>query len=626
MSSTASSGGSFFAYPGLANFDVDWYQQRDYDVPYGHRPGATIKKIGCYLCCCCNELHAFGIHVSPPTLNSWLQQQPDGFGRLVYVNPLAVVRYARAQGVNIGFARNVPLDEALARGMYVQTSVKNGGHWVTIACHSVGAPGEPIKYLMHDPMYSLRGFVYTDQYPGGASTTNTRCFYWKWPISQGAGQGAGGAQTESEVGNSGPSAEPDWGGSSIYATSNTGVTMCLWKNGNLLETAEEEALEDDETGEIVSGGQTLTHSNTAVGSYELRVVGAPGTPYEVELIDYDSQMDFTKTVYSGVIDSTGTYVIPFEHDAEATFYDIGPLADIPLGTRVTFRDGGVTAALPDGFYAQPANGLVPAVFIQTSTTVYRGQEISLVSGTVGERNGKKCVIADQVSVYWSSYGALVPNPLGVTAEKASTTFNLFCKTWGAVTEGNSSGVTLSNTLFIPCNGSQYAVGTLLSALGVEDGNVLYIDGENDIFVLYVPQEGFGGSMQETGLRTPPEPRTSTNDRISWAIEQPDGTKVDLHAEMIVDVSANGFDICETSGLMSDRMRVLGSWDISKWQTVDVSGYILTLPDGNRAISDACVMVYVDAIGRRFEFPMPFKDAFGNVIGGWPWKQEVKRSN
>ena len=82
----------------LRSFELGFYWQTDYNDLYGYTRTRRIRNIGCFLCCCCNELQALGVNVDPSTLNAWLYAN-GGYSRGDCVDASAVVRYARAQGV-----------------------------------------------------------------------------------------------------------------------------------------------------------------------------------------------------------------------------------------------------------------------------------------------------------------------------------------------------------------------------------------------------------------------------------------------------------------------------------------------------------------------------------------------
>jgi len=599
---------------GLRTFELGWYQQTDYNDLYGYTRTRRIRNIGCFLCCCCNELQALGVDVDPPTLNAWLYAH-GGYSRGDCVDPMAVVRYARTRGVSLGFVRKIPLSEGMARGLRCQVSVKNHRHWVTIRCHYLRVENGSIHFLTNDPMSNVRHWVFLDDY-SGVDTNDTRCFYRKWDSTQSRQSGGspeiqeGMQQISSEP--DGSAAEADWDGSSIFAATTSNVTLTLLKDGNVVA-------EDAETEELVSTSRTLTFSNAPVGDYELRIAGEPGTSYEVELNDYNSQMDATNTLYTGTIDGTGAAAVQFEHSAEATFWDVAPLDQIPSGTRATFMAGVVTAAVPGGFYVQPVSNRVPAVFIDTSTPAGYGDRILSASGTVGEHNGRPCLVADSVEVepntVWTP-----PIPVGVPAERANTTFHLLSKAFGSVTAAAADHVVLSDVLTVPCAGSSYPECTTMCVRGVEEGGVFHVSDENAIQV-YEPDEGYSGlrstlpnmpSLREAAIHPA---HSLTDDRVEWALLQPDGARVQLHGVMVAGVSQSGFGVRELYAAATSRLRVAGLWNVFDCETVDVEGILTGLVDDDRTLCDARVWVYTDAVGKPLLYPLPVKDPFGHIAVG-----------
>jgi len=259
----------------LRTFELGFYKQTDYNDLYGYTRTRRIRNIGCYLCSCCNELQALGVNVDPPTLNTWLHTH-GGYSRGDCVDPMAVVRYARTQGVNLGFVRNIALSEGMGRGLRCQVSVKNHRHWVTVPCQWLHVDNCTVYYLMNDPMYNVHHWSFLANY-SGVDTNDTRCFYLKKSTQSGQSSSPMEAQEEQQgtqqltSGTNDAPVEADWDGSSIYAATTSNVTLTLLKGGSVVAEDEEESLEDDETEELVTTSHVLTFPNAPLGDYELRI-------------------------------------------------------------------------------------------------------------------------------------------------------------------------------------------------------------------------------------------------------------------------------------------------------------------------------------------------------------------
>jgi len=286
--------------------------------------------------------------------------------------------------------------------------------------------------------------------------------------------------------------------------------------------------------------------------------------------------------------------------------------------------GIVTAVLPDGFYVQPVGSRIPAVFVESVTKPVAGSRIIAITGSIGERNGTKCVVATDVQEE-AGWGDLV-SPVGTSASKAGTTWHLLSKVWGAVTDAADGNIVLDDVLTVPCDDTLYPLGSILSVIGVEDGGVFYPRDVADIAILYLGN-GFARSTTRPLARRSATviERPMTNDRISWVLDQQDGTEVELHDESVTSSSAQGFNIRESCAVGCETLRVLGCWDIDRWETVDVFGQVTTLSDGSRAIIPSGVLVYTDARGEAVHYPLPpFKDSLGYTMMDWSWKLPLTR--
>ena len=360
----------------------------------------------------------------------------------------------------------------------------------------------------------------------------------------------------------------------------------------------------------------------AAGSYTLKIKGNAGAPYSVRVLEYDEDCNDTDNTYSGVLDSSGEAAVDIQHQAAATFIDMAPIGDLSLGAGFVCEDGIVTADTPDGFYVQPAETLVPAVFVESATKPEPGSRITKIQGVISERDGVKCVTASDVEVT-PGYGDWV-SPVGVSAVKAGTTFHLLSKVWGTVTDSGDGSVILDDSLSVPCDDTQYPVGSVISAVGVEENGVLYLRDPSDVVVYSLgngPSARMVQRMAQRSVMVPALP--GTQDRIAWALDEQDGTEVELHCELVAAASAGEFSIREYSVGSSNVLQVLGCWGIEPWETVHVTGRLTTLGPGGRALVNAQVWVYTDSIGEVVRHPMlPLKDELGDMRMDWPWKRPV----
>ena len=159
-------GCTIFSWDGEYDFGYTWFKQYHYfhnpqDL-LDHSASITIAGRGCFLCCCCNSLNSI-LHdlqmcgtVTPPALNDWLKDHGGFTGHSVY-GPKVAEYARRVLGVKVGFRRDVPLDEALARGYKVQCSVHHSGHWVSVPClWLTNGSVTGVKHKILDPMYDSK--------------------------------------------------------------------------------------------------------------------------------------------------------------------------------------------------------------------------------------------------------------------------------------------------------------------------------------------------------------------------------------------------------------------------------------------------------------------------------------
>ena len=146
--------------------------------------------------------------------------------------------------------------------------------------------------------------------------------------------------------------------------------------------------------------------------------------------------------------------------------------------------------------------------------------------------------------------------------------------------------------------------------------MLYLRDPSDVVVYSLgngPSARMVQRMAQRSVMVPALP--GTQDRIAWALDEQDGTEVELHCELVAAASAGEFSIREYSVGSSNVLQVLGCWGIEPWETVDVTGRLTTLGSGGRALVNAQVWVYTDSIGEVVRHPMlPLKDEL--VTSGW----------
>ena len=620
---------------GEYDFGYTWFKQYDYfhkpqDL-LDHSSTKTISGKGCFLCCCCNSLNSilydFGMSgtVTPPTLNAWLKDHGGFVGVGVY-GPKVAEYARRVLGIKVGFKRDVPLDEALARNYKVQCSVHNTGHWVSVPClWLTNGLGFGVKHKILDPMYDAkpsRRFRRLEDYTG-VNTNDTRCFYaMQYP---GVGLFALSSVAPSEYSGPGQQSQsPFWDQSMLSAYSEGNETLSLWQGSTKLAESTAEYLEDDEdeTADPELLPSEVYVGDCAAGPYVLKISGDPNAAYSVNVVEYDQDCVCLETPYSGTLDGSGAASINIEHSAVVTFTDVGSIRDLSLGAGFVCEDGIVTADTPDGFYVQPAEMRVPAVFVESAIKPAPGSRITRIEGVISQRDGVKCVAASDVQAT-PGYGDWV-SPVGVSAVKAGTTFHLLSKVWGTVTDSGDGTVILDDSLSVPCDDTQYPVGSVIAAIGVEENGVFYLRDPSDVVVYSLGNGPSARMVQRVAQRSVMVPALpATQDRIAWALDQQDGADVELHCELVADASAGSFSIREYAADSPGVLQVLGYWGLEPWETVDVTGRLTTLSDGSRALIASEVLVYTDPRGEIMRCPFPpLKDGLGYMMMDWTWKRRV----
>lgn len=442
----------------------------------------TIADYGCFLCCVVASLNNIGMwnYTTPACLNEWLEKNKGYLG--LKVDPAAVVRWAlKTQNVSVGFKRNVPLEEALQRGLQVQCSVKNSGHWVKPTGYKVYKNGT-LKTIIGDPAgYRYR---FLESY-NGANSGNTRCFYKKkaavksytsTSISSLAISDSTLLQAEESTSNYGYSAI------SIFSMSPVGITLKL--KGEVIGTGEGEPLENAQTGELLDAGVSLSIDDAAHGMYEIILSGRPGTAYEVLVRDYNFDCDITEKTYTGNISPEGTSVINHSHITGMETSKISDIISLPDGTSVVLTGGVVTAGENYSLHIQNKASFVPSLNVSLSGygTNYGknggnllGYEVTNLAGKLGTSNGERYLYSPE-TVYLKS-GSVLPEPVAVNRSKLASTKGVYAKTWGKITAISNvyqmrDCLTLDNQtqVLITCNpGSlpvEYVVGDMITAIGV----------------------------------------------------------------------------------------------------------------------------------------------------------------
>jgi hypothetical protein len=110
----------------------------------------TISQEGCYLTGAASILNYHGVLATPPALNDWLKLN-DGYIGAGRVDPIALTKYARANGVNMTFlGSSYGLDE-LENLIYTYGPqlawAKSRGHFITVT----GMDPEKTTYKIMDP-------------------------------------------------------------------------------------------------------------------------------------------------------------------------------------------------------------------------------------------------------------------------------------------------------------------------------------------------------------------------------------------------------------------------------------------------------------------------------------------
>ena len=112
-------------------------------------------------------------------MDDWLRANGDYKRNDVIIS--SCIKYVKKHiGVDLGLVTRISVDEALQCGYQVQCSVKGNAHWVKPIAVSMETPTSPVRYRMYDPMFSVHGYKYVDEY-NNPMYNNTRCLYLKEP-------------------------------------------------------------------------------------------------------------------------------------------------------------------------------------------------------------------------------------------------------------------------------------------------------------------------------------------------------------------------------------------------------------------------------------------------------------
>lgn len=405
----------WLGYERFEQIDPDWSSEH-----LGFSKVTTIGMAGCCLTSVANATWRLGLGMNPLQLNNALKAYTNskghhtGFLGVVNVNHEAVCAIAQSYGLDLRFKRLVPGDKSIKMGCATICTVKNGGHLVLV-------PGfrSDGQHTMIDSMG--RSEILEDYW--GVNLNNTRCYY------TGNGNTPVGAYNGEII----------WICSSLVASAeDNSVSIVLEKGNEVLARGEVQELEDSTTGEVESSGVVLEYtgkeeeSGVPYGNYSLKATGPAGA--KIQLLEYFKGYEERETEL--FIGASGTLSYDFTHEVFGYLSDVGGIADLEIGTPIEIGAGIVTAKVPEGFYLQAEYSRTPAVFVKWDGDVSPGHPLQRLTGRVAKENSQRYVEATGVELSSNTKRA---KPLGVAPEKASTTFHLYLRTAGQVTNGAFNG-------------------------------------------------------------------------------------------------------------------------------------------------------------------------------------------
>jgi len=675
-----------YAIP-FIKYYVTNFCQKEYEDLYGDHGQSTIHKLGCFLCCTCNSLNAIGITTNPPELNSYLRTHHGYDG--VLVNLAAVKRFcANVYSCRIGIkdkSSNVPIHELMARIFVWPWAHANSGHWVSIvSCMKWDGSGaiilDPMDRSTVMPFGSKYGSLggsgraiyggwappgsaamsgHTMSTPAGTAATPTAISTCQQLALRGfervrqrmtALQDPSQTQAQSTIIDSGigvyhdefptGNAEMQWDGSHITAwAESSNVTLHLIHNGKEVAVSEPEVIEDGETEELTDAGTSLGITNQPAGSYVLRITGAPGTPY-VGNIKGDSYWaeELGVLPISGTLPESGVAEVAFRFACDAWCDDLAPIGDAPDGTSIVVSKAVCTAVVPGGFWAQPMEYKVPAVFVSYAGTDAQALcSVYNIEGTV-TTDGQGNKIIEAISVDFWPGDDWLKKPMVVPAARVQTTHHVLIDMVGQYQGTWENGITV--------DGVNVQIDNGLEALEIPEGRTIAVKGvyhtdgvfycKDAAYVRWGDSNGpWEGGQQSLALSTAISAQRTTSSAVArvrppastdcaeWATQQPDGTAVSLVAEAVLEVSEAGTILGDRWTLAGPTIRLLGNVDVRQWNTVDVQGVLTTLTDGIRAVVPSGVQVYTDARGKPFAFPTPpVRGVSSQLISNWAHRTEV----
>lgn len=466
----------------------------------------TFADYACYFLCTCKNLNELGLYFDPLELHSWLKAN-KGFSGL-RVDPAAVVRWAlKVKGVNIGFTRNISLEEALMRGFKVHCSVKNKGHWVKVVGFSIARDGT-IKIIIADPANGRHRFL--EDY-SGVDKNNNRCFYKKAaPVKPTVTTAIAGASlaiidaksTKSSLELNATSNDSDpinptvsLGTSSMSIFSMSQVEMTLKYQGAEIATSSRESLESAQTGAIIDTGSEMTVESAQTGEYELVLTGVPGTLYQITVRDYDYASDMKEKTYSGTIPSEGIATVVHTHFSGIATNNVSDIMSYPDGTNILLTGGIVTGGNRYWLQVQKRDSIVPTLNVKlisstSSSNNPFGYEVAYLPGKIKIDKGVRSIVATDI-VYLKTRTGQMPKPVGVNLASLNSTKGVYSKIWGKITyignmENSRDYIKLDDKvtvkLFKDLGGLpyDYKVGDMIAANGIVNGSMFYVGSLNDI--------------------------------------------------------------------------------------------------------------------------------------------------
>jgi hypothetical protein len=426
-------------------------------------------------------------------LNSYLRKN-GGYDGLKVNWMVALVWARKVMDIDIGYKTNISVEEAQQRGLKVQSSVKNKGHWVSEEGYHID-PGKPYKTIIMDPAGGRHRYL--EDY-SGVDRNNTRCFYRKKGATKTTGTSISMAEKAFVLAASNDS-ETNFGFSSLFVHTESPVAVCLMNENVKIACSDREFLENAQTGETVDTGTYLETDNLRSGCYNLIVTGQPGTAYSLNIKEFDCLGEVKTKTLSGTIPQSGEDTIKVSHLSGIITAKLTDLMNEPDGASIQLSSGMITGLEGKAIRIQDSNIRVPTIKVKSP---YPNGYLSLpgyaykyriadLRGKMGTENGQRVIYCSDPITLDSG---IMPKPVGVSPQQVQTTAGVYCKTWGRITSIDSTNkATLEGQLKFALSLSYLSlptglkVGDMVTVVGIysPSDKMFYVGEQKDISL--VPQ-------------------------------------------------------------------------------------------------------------------------------------------